>query len=210
MVVFGHPRQWPPPPIFHWPLLPPSPDCGRQPFSTWFHHYPPEPPSTTLAMSDMMIPWLHFTSGDNLLFEAWHPSSPGAIAGACIGLALLAIFERWISAVRGMLDVKWRKRFVPSSQHLGNVLTGHAVSALAVMSSTSRTDRPSSDEGTDTSKCHSAIEEVDAGPSLSTSSPPPHRGTRSYPPFIASHDIPRGAIFAFQALLYYILMLVVM
>lgn len=34
--------------------------------------------------------------------------------------------------------------------------------------------------------------------------------TRSAPPFIASHDIPRGLLFAFQALLAYILMLAVM
>ena len=33
---------------------------------------------------------------------------------------------------------------------------------------------------------------------------------RSAPPFIASHDIPRGLLFAFQALLAYILMLAVM
>ena len=34
--------------------------------------------------------------------------------------------------------------------------------------------------------------------------------SRSVPPFIATHDIPRGIIFAFQACLAYILMLAVM
>ena len=36
------------------------------------------------------------------------------------------------------------------------------------------------------------------------------RTTRTIPPFIASHDIPRGALYAFQALLMYALMLAVM
>lgn len=36
------------------------------------------------------------------------------------------------------------------------------------------------------------------------------RVSRSSPPFILSHDLPRGVAFAFQALLAYILMLAVM
>lgn len=36
------------------------------------------------------------------------------------------------------------------------------------------------------------------------------RVSRVSPPFIASHDLPRGAIFAFQALIAYLLMLAVM
>jgi copper transporter 1 len=38
----------------------------------------------------------------------------------------------------------------------------------------------------------------------------PRRSARMIVPFIAAHDIPRGAIYAFQALLSYTLMLAVM
>ena len=62
------------------------------------------------SMMVMMVPWLHFTGGDSLIFESWHPSSHGAIAGACIGLVLFAMFERWVNAMRGVLDVYWRKK----------------------------------------------------------------------------------------------------
>ena len=48
---------------------------------------------------------------------------------------------------------------------------------------------------------------VERSPSQGTKRTQP---LRSLPPFIASHDIPRGALFAFQALLYSILMLAVM
>ena len=60
----------------------------------------------------MMVPWLHFTRGDNLYFASWHPTSPGAITGACIGLVLLALFERWLAATRGILEAHWRRRYV--------------------------------------------------------------------------------------------------
>ena len=59
-----------------------------------------------------MIPWLHFTPGDYLLFQAWRPTSVGATVGACIGLVLLAIFDRWVSAVRSVLERRWRHRYV--------------------------------------------------------------------------------------------------
>ena len=64
------------------------------------------------SMMVMMMPWLHFTGGDYLFFRSWHPTSAGAIAGACIGLALLAIFDRWIAASRNVLESHWRQRCV--------------------------------------------------------------------------------------------------
>lgn len=57
-----------------------------------------------------MVPWLHFTGGDNLLFEPWRPTSHGAIAGACVALIALSIFERWINAVRAVLEGHWMRR----------------------------------------------------------------------------------------------------
>ncbi|EKM83406.1 hypothetical protein AGABI1DRAFT_50473 [Agaricus bisporus var. burnettii JB137-S8] len=46
-----------------------------------------------------MIPFFHFTAGDRLLFDAWQPTTGGAIAGACIGAFFFAVFERWVHAV---------------------------------------------------------------------------------------------------------------
>ncbi len=57
-----------------------------------------------------MTPYLHFTIGDALFFKDWNPSSAGAIAGACIGLVLLALLERWLAATRGALEAYWRNR----------------------------------------------------------------------------------------------------
>ncbi|KAF8203287.1 Ctr copper transporter family-domain-containing protein [Pholiota molesta] len=57
----------------------------------------------------MMTPYLHFTGGDYLFLGVWRPSSPGAIAGVCIGLAVLAFFDRWLSATRTMLETYWRR-----------------------------------------------------------------------------------------------------
>jgi solute carrier family 31 (copper transporter), member 1 len=57
-----------------------------------------------------MLPYLHFTPGDNLWFLGWVPSSAGAMVGACIGLFLLALVERWITACRAVMEVHWNRR----------------------------------------------------------------------------------------------------
>ncbi|KAI0639192.1 Ctr copper transporter [Trametes polyzona] len=145
--------------------------------------------SSNSSMMVMMVPWLHFTGGDNLFFDTWHPSSKGAIAGACIGLVLLAIFERWVNAMHGALEAYWGKK------------------TLALMSDNKA--EPS---------CHSSdpkspgsVEELKVNELASqSSSVPARRSPRTLPPFIPSHDIPRGMLYAFQALLSYALMLAVM
>jgi solute carrier family 31 (copper transporter), member 1 len=60
-----------------------------------------------------MIMYLHFTIGDNLWFLGWAPSTAGAMAGACIGLFMLATAERWLVAMRGVMEEHWSIRFVP-------------------------------------------------------------------------------------------------
>jgi len=59
-----------------------------------------------------MKPWLHFTMGDNLFFASWVPLSRGAVVGACIGLFLLAIIERWIAAMRAVMETFWTRRSI--------------------------------------------------------------------------------------------------
>ncbi|XP_006463819.1 hypothetical protein AGABI2DRAFT_225744 [Agaricus bisporus var. bisporus H97] len=46
----------------------------------------------------MMVPFFHFAGGDFLLFEAWKPTSGGAIGGACVGIFFFAMFERLVHA----------------------------------------------------------------------------------------------------------------
>ena len=59
-----------------------------------------------------MLPYLHFTRGDIVLFYGWVPSTKKAMVGACIGMFLLALVERWIAACRGLMEAHWRKRYV--------------------------------------------------------------------------------------------------
>lgn len=59
----------------------------------------------------MMTPWLHFGNTDYLIFEAWQPSSYGAVAGACIGLFLFCILERCLAAYRRTQESRWRAKF---------------------------------------------------------------------------------------------------
>jgi len=62
--------------------------------------------------SGMMVPYFHFSAGDNLFLGVWAPTSRGDIAAACIGLLLLAMLERWLAAVRMVFDHHWHKRFL--------------------------------------------------------------------------------------------------
>ena len=55
-----------------------------------------------------MKPFMHFTMGDHIWFEDWIPKTTGAMAGACIGLFLLGILERWLAAVRAVANIWWR------------------------------------------------------------------------------------------------------
>lgn len=76
-----------------------------------------------------------------------------------------------------------------------------------MMSSASREASSPSDHNADSAKAPLSLGEATRA-SVTLSSPT--RAARSYPPFISSHDVPRGALFAIQALIYYVLMLVVM
>ncbi|KAK7058260.1 hypothetical protein VNI00_001891 [Paramarasmius palmivorus] len=138
-----------------------------------------------VSMMSMMIPWLHIGgSDDTLLFESWQPKTPGALAGACIGLAVVCLLERYLSGVRSVLEAHWRQR------------------ALAVTTN----KRDSARASTPSSENCCGSEESEEPKKISRSVP----ATRVIAPFIASHDIPRGFLYAIQALLGYVLMLAVM
>jgi len=141
----------------------------------------------TTSSSSVMIPWLHFGGGDNLIFKSVHPSSKGAIAAACIVLAVIAMFERWLAATRSSLEAKWRQR------------------TLSLISRRDDSAYLTSDDKEKASEVASDIQSV-----ARTNSPLPRKTLRAMAPFIAAHDIPRGAIHAIQVSLGYTLMLAVM
>ncbi|KAF9511079.1 hypothetical protein BS47DRAFT_1299408 [Hydnum rufescens UP504] len=134
------------------------------------------------GMTITMLPYLHFTAGDAVWFAAWTPTSHGAISGTCIALVLLAIFDRLLIGVGGILAVYW----APS---------GHE----ECHQSDSREDAlPSSDR-----KSRSQSPEA---PGQSGGSSPVRRPN----PFILKNDVPRGIVFFVQSTISTALMLAVM
>ncbi|KAJ7780044.1 CTR copper uptake transporter [Mycena maculata] len=62
----------------------------------------------TLATGSM-LPMLHFTLGDTLWFDGWVPQTRGALFGACVGLFVLALVDRWVAAMRALMEAHWRE-----------------------------------------------------------------------------------------------------
>lgn len=54
--------------------------------------------------------YFHFVTGDTLWFQGWVPKSKGAMIGACMGLFLLGIGERWVGSVRALGERAWSGR----------------------------------------------------------------------------------------------------
>ncbi|CAA7264701.1 unnamed protein product [Cyclocybe aegerita] len=152
----------------------------------------------------MMVPYLHFFGGDNVFFETWRPSSSGALAGACIGLVLLALLERWLAATRSVFDAHWQRR----AQAMAAARDG-CISSDAQKNPNSERDSATKSLVTGDASIREAERE------RSEESPNSNLVTvrsrlRTITPFIAAHDIPRGALYALQMLLGYGLMLAVM
>ncbi|THH15443.1 hypothetical protein EW146_g5044 [Bondarzewia mesenterica] len=63
----------------------------------------------SLSMGNMIM-YLHFTPGDNLWFLGWVPSSAGTMVGTCIGLFMLALLDRWMAAMRAVMEIHWHAR----------------------------------------------------------------------------------------------------
>ncbi|ETW79597.1 copper transporter [Heterobasidion irregulare TC 32-1] len=77
----------------------------------------------SLSMGNMIM-YLHFTPGDNLWFLGWVASSPGAMVGACIGLFMLGMVDRWLGAMRAVMEMHWHAR---AQIALSNKLNSHAL-----------------------------------------------------------------------------------
>lgn len=85
--------------------------------------------------SGSMLPYLHFAASDILWFEGWVPQNKGAIGGACVGLFMLALFDRWLSAIRSTAETHWAQEYVISrrwSIPLIHIVTAHGSSWLTI------------------------------------------------------------------------------
>ncbi|KDN39595.1 hypothetical protein RSAG8_08751, partial [Rhizoctonia solani AG-8 WAC10335] len=129
-----------------------------------------------------MIPYLHFTPGDTLFFKEWVPKSSGAVGGACVGLFVLAILQRCISAMRGVMDQHWKQRS----------------DALVAARFVRMRDSMSADK------------ESEQDASLTAQSSVPRAPRPTVPPFIWSHELARGGMQILQSFFGYALMLAVM
>ncbi|KAF5339983.1 hypothetical protein D9611_012415 [Ephemerocybe angulata] len=128
-----------------------------------------------------MTAQFHTQLGDPIWLQAWVPQNKGALAGACIGLALLGILERWLAAFYALLS--------PSSTAPRNLRFGATSTIIP----------------NDTHAHHAHAQET-------TNSAPLPKGLKAlfFPRLSPSDDIIRGMLYAVQAALGFLLMLVVM
>lgn len=156
-----------------------------------------------MMMMGMMTPFFHFTGGDYLLFKAWMPTSAGAIAGACVGLFVFAIFERWVHATSPALVHRLKQRY-PSQYFLSSqwATISENISARASPKA-QHLNKPLEDEA---SVLRRSSDSAETSSIKKKRTLPP----RTTPPFVASVDIPRGIIYAFQRLLGFAMMLAIM
>ena len=57
-----------------------------------------------------MTMYLHFTPGSSVLFGPWIPETDQAIFGTCVGLFMLAMVDRWFSAIAAVMNAYWNKK----------------------------------------------------------------------------------------------------
>jgi hypothetical protein len=156
--------------------------------------------------SGNMLMYLHFTIGDNLWFLGWAPNTAGAMVGACIGLFMLAMAERWLVHVRGVMEEHWSMRsvlplcphtFCCSVAQLFPSCTWLYSAQIALSNKLNSTTSASLEGHTKSSSGDSA-------------DPRPGGLRHNLPPFILAYDIPRGIFEVVIATINFVLMLTVM
>jgi len=143
-----------------------------------------------MATGGAMMPWMHFSLGDSLWFSTWVPQSKGALAGAAVGLFLLAIVDRWLASMRGVMEIYWRRRT--------EVMVAARFAPIA--------DREK-DSGTSESDIASLRNQTPPAVPLTG---PRLANLRSIAPFVPAHDIVRGILHTGQAALTFAFMLAIM
>ncbi|CAE6468294.1 unnamed protein product [Rhizoctonia solani] len=129
----------------------------------------------------MMTPYFHWMAdADALYFKSWVPRTPGALAGACIGLFFLAMFERFLGGAKGLIEAWWRRQ-----------QASNATRALVTP---------------DNASIHSHSKSVESGRDYLMGS----NATPLIAPFEPMQDMVRGMMQAVQSLIGFFLMLSVM
>ncbi|TFK98421.1 Ctr copper transporter [Pterulicium gracile] len=82
-----------------------------------------------------MIMYFHVKPGDTILFDGWVPKSTGAMIGACIGLLLLGMAERWLAACRAGMEGHWRSRALIAHANALNTLPRKSTASSSSSSS---------------------------------------------------------------------------
>ena len=57
-----------------------------------------------------MAMYLHFTPGASVLFGPWIPKTDREIFGTCVGVFMLAMVDRWFSAIAAVMNAYWDKK----------------------------------------------------------------------------------------------------
>ncbi|KDQ19798.1 hypothetical protein BOTBODRAFT_169849 [Botryobasidium botryosum FD-172 SS1] len=149
-----------------------------------------------------MATYLHFGINDSLWFKEWVPQSNGAFFGSCLGLFIFAIVERFVAGLRGVMELWWKRK---AEELLRNSRSAPMVAEPCHTDADSELlEKSARDSASTTSISRAGVAEI-------TSSPVPNIPfKRTLPPFIPSHDIPRGVLQAVHSLIGYALMLAVM
>ena len=90
--------------------------------------------SDMLLAHGQMLPFLHVHAADTLWFQGWVLQSTAATAGACIGLFLLAIFSRWLDAMRSVAETAWHVPRLPLSFTSAQIPRGCLQGAQSLLS----------------------------------------------------------------------------
>jgi len=145
-----------------------------------------------MAQGGMMTPWLHFALGDALWFKTWVPQNKGALAGAAIGLFLLAIIERWLASMRALMELHWQQQMLKQAQ------------ATSPQATSLQYEKQDKDDQS------SAVDANTTGPAVSQAPRNPLSTVRLAAPFIPTHNMTRGVMHAITAALNYLFMLAIM
>jgi len=141
-----------------------------------------------------MTTWFHFTPGDTLWFQSWIVSSPAKLFGACLGLFVIAVLERWLAATRIVLEGRW-------------VVEDQALAQNAPLPPL----MPPPGFVDEKTKAKASSPKDAAGKDKSMLRRPfPRTTTRTTPPFVWKRDLLRGLIYVVQLVIAFAVMLVIM
>ncbi|KAH7101261.1 Ctr copper transporter [Auriculariales sp. MPI-PUGE-AT-0066] len=155
--------------------------------------------STNSSLVDgTMYSSFHFSLGETVWFQKWVPQSSGALAGAAIGLFLLAILERWIAVIRAVMEVWWKQRAETIISRQFEPLPSYPHPHAAIVQGDQEV--PGSDANSSpvdpSRRLQSLLRDSVSGPWS--------------PSFIISHDLSRGGLHMLHSAIQYALMLAVM